>query len=48
VTGKARGRGTPSEIRLNKSLGVALEDVGFAELIYRRALAAKMGRRLAP
>jgi alanine dehydrogenase len=48
VTGKARGRGTPSEITLYKSLGVALEDIAFAELIYRRALAGKVGRRLAP
>jgi ornithine cyclodeaminase/alanine dehydrogenase-like protein (mu-crystallin family) len=46
VTGKARGRTAASEITLYKSLGIALEDIAFAELIYRRALEAKMGRAL--
>jgi ornithine cyclodeaminase/alanine dehydrogenase-like protein (mu-crystallin family) len=29
---------------LFKSLGIALEDVAFAELVYQRALAAGIGR----
>jgi alanine dehydrogenase len=44
VTGKAKGRTSASELTLFKSLGIALEDVAFAELVYRRALAAKAGR----
>jgi alanine dehydrogenase len=44
VTGKAKGRTSPSELTLFKSLGIALEDVAFAELVYQRALAAKAGR----
>ena len=47
VLGKARGRTAASEITLFKSLGLALEDIAFAELIYRRALEAKVGQRLA-
>jgi ornithine cyclodeaminase/alanine dehydrogenase len=44
VTGKAKGRTSPSELTLFKSLGIALEDVAFAELVYQRALAAGEGR----
>jgi ornithine cyclodeaminase/alanine dehydrogenase-like protein (mu-crystallin family) len=44
VTGKAKGRTSPTELTLFKSLGIALEDVAFAELVYQRALAAKAGR----
>jgi alanine dehydrogenase len=44
VTGKAKGRTSPTELTLFKSLGLALEDVAFAELVYQRALAAKVGR----
>jgi ornithine cyclodeaminase/alanine dehydrogenase len=44
VTGKAKGRTSPSELTLFKSLGIALEDVAFAELVYQRALAAGAGR----
>lgn len=47
VTGKARGRSSPSDITLFKSLGIALEDIAFAELIFRRAIAAGAGRPLA-
>jgi ornithine cyclodeaminase/alanine dehydrogenase len=46
VAGKVRGRGAASDITVFKSLGIALEDIAFAELIYRRALAAKVGRPL--
>jgi ornithine cyclodeaminase/alanine dehydrogenase-like protein (mu-crystallin family) len=44
VTGKAKGRGSPSDLTLFKSLGIALEDVAFAEVVYQRALAQKVGR----
>ncbi len=44
VTGKAKGRASPSDLTLFKSLGIALEDVAFGELVYQRALAQKVGR----
>jgi alanine dehydrogenase len=44
VTGKAKGRASPSDLTLFKSLGIALEDVAFAELVYQRALAAGVGK----
>ncbi len=46
VTGKVAGRTSPSEITLFKSLGIGLEDVAFAELVYRRALEAGAGRAI--
>lgn len=46
VTGKAKGRTSPSDITLFKSLGIALEDVAFGELLYQRALAAGVGQRM--
>jgi alanine dehydrogenase len=39
VAGAAAGRGSPGEITLFKSLGMAVEDVVTADLVYRRALA---------
>jgi ornithine cyclodeaminase/alanine dehydrogenase-like protein (mu-crystallin family) len=44
VTGKVRGRASAADLTLFKSLGVALEDVAFAELIVRRAVEAGAGR----
>jgi alanine dehydrogenase len=44
VTGKAKGRASPSELTLFKSLGIALEDMAFGEFVYQRALAAGVGR----
>src|SRR6516165_10624397 len=44
ITGKATGRTSPSDLTLFKSLGIALEDVAFGELVYQRALAAGVGR----
>ena len=44
MTGKARGRTSPADLTLFKSLGIALEDVAFAELVYQRAVAEKVGR----
>jgi alanine dehydrogenase len=46
LMGRVRGRSAASDITVYKSLGIALEDIAFAELIYRRALAAKVGRPL--
>jgi ornithine cyclodeaminase/alanine dehydrogenase-like protein (mu-crystallin family) len=46
VTGVVPGRHAPGDLTLFKSLGVALEDMAFAELIYRRALEQGVGRRL--
>jgi alanine dehydrogenase len=46
VAGKAPGRASPDQLTLFKSLGIALEDVAFGELIYRRAVEAGAGRRL--
>jgi alanine dehydrogenase len=45
VRGRAKGRSSPSEVTLFKSLGIALEDVAFAELIYQRAVKAGVGKR---
>ena len=44
VTGKIKGRTSPSDLTLFKSLGIALEDVAFGELVYQRALAACVGK----
>ena len=46
VTGKAAGRTSRSDLTLFKSLGIALEDVAFAELVYQRAIPAGVGRPL--
>ena len=44
VIGKAKGRTSPSDLTLFKSLGIALDDVAFAELVHQRALAAGVGK----
>jgi ornithine cyclodeaminase/alanine dehydrogenase len=46
LIGRVRGRSAASDLTVYKSLGIALEDIALAELIYRRALAAKVGRPL--
>jgi ornithine cyclodeaminase/alanine dehydrogenase-like protein (mu-crystallin family) len=46
VSGKARGRRSPSEITLFKSLGIALEDIAFADVIHRRAVEAGVGQAI--
>ena len=44
VTTKAKsGRTSPTQITLFKSLGLALEDVAIAKLVYERAVTQKMG-----
>lgn len=44
VTGKIPGRCGPADITLFKSLGIALEDIAFADLICRRAAERGVGR----
>jgi alanine dehydrogenase len=44
ATGKRPGRSGPADITLFKSLGIALEDIAFADLIRRRALARGLGK----
>ncbi len=44
LTGKANGRHGPADITLFKSLGIALEDIAFADVILRRARARGVGR----
>ena len=46
VTGKAKGRTSPTDLTLFKSLGIALEDIAFGEMIYHKALAQGLGRRI--
>ncbi len=44
LTGKAPGRRGPADITLFKSLGIALEDIAFADLIVQRAHEYGVGR----
>lgn len=46
VQEKLSGRTSDNDITLFKSLGVALEDIAFAKVIYDRAIAAGRGRQL--
>jgi ornithine cyclodeaminase/alanine dehydrogenase-like protein (mu-crystallin family) len=46
LTQKAPGRRGPADITLFKSLGIALEDIAFADLIVRRAHECGVGRRM--
>ena len=48
VAGKAKGRTSSSDLTLFKSLGIALEDMAFGELIYQKALARGRGTSLSP
>jgi alanine dehydrogenase len=43
ISGQAIGRTTPDEITLFESLGIAIEDVACASLVYERALAHGIG-----
>lgn len=43
LIGKVKGRGSPDEITLFKSLGLAVEDLAAANHIYHKALAAGVG-----
>ena len=46
LTGRVGGRGSPEEITLFKSLGLAVEDVASARHIYEKAKASGTGRFL--
>jgi ornithine cyclodeaminase/alanine dehydrogenase len=46
VTGGSPGRETPEERTLSMNLGLAIEDVATARLIFRRALESDVGREL--
>jgi ornithine cyclodeaminase/alanine dehydrogenase-like protein (mu-crystallin family) len=46
VAGRVPGRTDPAEVTLFKSLGVALEDVAVAHVVYRKALAQGVGQSL--
>ncbi|MCS6949880.1 MAG: ornithine cyclodeaminase family protein, partial [bacterium] len=46
VAGRVPGRTDPAEVTLFKSLGVALEDVAVAHVVYRKALAQGVGQAL--
>jgi alanine dehydrogenase len=46
ATGKVGGRHGPADITLFKSLGIALEDIAFADLILRRAVQHGLGKRM--
>lgn len=46
VVGRVPGRTDPAEVTLFKSLGVALEDVAVAHVVYRKALAQGLGQSL--
>lgn len=46
VVGHTPGRGSPGEITLFKSLGLAVEDVAAAALVYERAKADKAGEQI--
>jgi ornithine cyclodeaminase/alanine dehydrogenase-like protein (mu-crystallin family) len=44
LTGKAGGRRGSADITLFKSLGIALEDIAFADLLWRRAVERGVGK----
>jgi ornithine cyclodeaminase len=44
--GRATGRTSPADVTIFKSLGMAVEDVVAADLVYRRAVATAAGREL--
>jgi alanine dehydrogenase len=44
LTEKVPGRRGPADITLFKSLGIALEDIAFADLIWRRAIERDVGK----
>jgi ornithine cyclodeaminase/alanine dehydrogenase len=46
VTGRSPGRETPEERTLSLNLGLAIEDVATARLIFRRAVKSGVGREL--
>jgi ornithine cyclodeaminase len=47
VAGKKTGRTNPNEVTLYKSVGIAVQDVATAQLVYRKALARGAGTHVA-
>jgi len=46
LAGKVDGRTTPSDITIFKSLGLAVEDIVAADLVYRKAIEQDVGDEL--
>ena len=46
LAGKVEGRGSPRDITIFKSLGLAVEDLMAADLAYRKAVARDVGEEL--
>ena len=46
IAGAVSGRRSPSDVTVFKSLGLAVEDLVAADLVYRRAVAEHLGREL--
>jgi ornithine cyclodeaminase/alanine dehydrogenase-like protein (mu-crystallin family) len=46
VNGETRGRTDDAEITLFKSLGIAIEDIAAASVLYRKARENKAGKEL--
>jgi ornithine cyclodeaminase/alanine dehydrogenase-like protein (mu-crystallin family) len=46
LLGRDAGRRSPEEITLFKSVGVAVEDLAAARLVYERAIAGGSGTRI--
>ena len=46
LLGQAPGRGSPDEITVYKAMGHIAEDAAAAELVYRAALSAGVGREI--
>ena len=44
ITGKIKGRSSPEEITVFKSVGIAAQDVAVAKLVYDRALKENVGQ----
>jgi ornithine cyclodeaminase len=43
LAGAKAGRSSPSEVTLYKSVGIAIQDVAAAQLVYRKALERNVG-----
>jgi alanine dehydrogenase len=46
VIGKKKGRTSPKEITIFDSTGLAIQDVAVADLVYKKAVRRKIGRRI--
>ena len=46
VAGRVQGRPSPDSLTLFESMGVALEDIAAAQLVYRKAVEQEVGREL--